>query len=98
VTKNAMALVTKEDWEEFCRHTEIAENLYWEGGGVIREVIHRTIINLNRTSNSDNDCENSATDFQSVCKNSEIDSEHSNTRPDEDSDMEHAQPLYTSSK
>jgi hypothetical protein len=39
-----MELVTKEDWEEFCSYTEIFENLYWEGCGVIREMKGRTAI------------------------------------------------------
>jgi hypothetical protein len=89
-----MKLVTKEDWEEFCRYTEIFENLYWEGCGVIREVIDRWVINPNPSSNCDKDCENSETDFQSAYKNSETDNERSYTRPGEDIDMEPAQPQY----
>jgi transposase len=30
VTKDVVALVTKEDWEGFCRHTETVESQYWE--------------------------------------------------------------------
>jgi hypothetical protein len=56
-------------------------------------VIDRIVINLNPGNDSYSDGKNSETDYQSVCDNSETASEYNNTTPDEDTDMELAQPL-----
>jgi hypothetical protein len=93
VTKDAVALVTKEDWEEFCRHTETVESQYWERDGILPDVIDRSVISLNPGSDSYSYGKNSDTDAQSDCDNSETASEYSNTTPDEGTDMELAQPL-----
>jgi hypothetical protein len=93
VTKDAVALVTKEDWEGFCRHTETVESPYWERDGILPDVIDRIVINLNPGSDSGSDGKNSDADSQSDCDNSETASEYNNTTPDEDTDMELAQPL-----
>jgi hypothetical protein len=85
VTKDAVALVTKEDWEGFCRHTETVESQYWERDGILPDVIDCIVINFNHGSDSDSDHKNSDTD----CDNSETASDP----PDEDTDMELAQPL-----
>jgi hypothetical protein len=94
VTKDAVALVTKEDWEWFCRHTETVESQYWERDGILPDVIDRIVINLNPGSDSYSDGKNSDTDFQSDCDNSDAASEDNNATPDEDTDMELAQPLF----
>jgi hypothetical protein len=93
VTKDIVALVTKEDWEGFCRHTETVESQYWERDGILPDLIDRIVINLNPGSDSDSDSKNSDADSQSDCDNSETASEYNNTTPDEDTDMELAQPL-----
>jgi hypothetical protein len=62
-----------------------------ERDGILPNVIDHIVINLN--PGSDSDCKNSDTDSQSGCDNSETASEYSNTTPDEDTDMELAQPL-----
>lgn len=54
LTKGEVALLTKEDWEGFCRHTETVENQYRERDGIFPEVIDRIVINL--TPDSDSDC------------------------------------------
>jgi hypothetical protein len=89
-----MALVTKENWEGFCRHTETAEKQYWEKDGIISEVRDCTVINLSCGNDSDSDCDNSDVDphCDCDCDDSETDIECSNIMPDEDRDMELAQP------
>jgi hypothetical protein len=44
VTIDSVALVTEEDWEGFCRHTEIhhPESHYWERDGILPDVIDET--------------------------------------------------------
>jgi hypothetical protein len=79
-----VALVTKEDWEGFCRHTVTVESQYWERDGILPNVLDRIVINLNPGSD---------TDSQSDCDNSKTASKYNNTTPDEDTDMELAQPL-----
>jgi hypothetical protein len=79
VTKDAVALLTKEDWEEFCIHTETVESQYWERDGILPDVIDRVVINLNPVSDNDIDGRNSDTDSQSDCDNSETASEYNNT-------------------
>jgi hypothetical protein len=93
VTKNTVALVTKEDWKGVCRHAETAEKQYWERAGIIPEVTDHIVINLNPGSDSDSEYENSDADPHSDCDSSEVDTEYSDTMPDECSDMELAQPL-----
>jgi hypothetical protein len=88
-----VALVTNEDWEGFCRHTETVESQYWERDGILPDVIDRIVINLNPGSDSDIDGKNGDADSQSDCENSEIASEYNDTTPDEETDMELAQPL-----
>jgi hypothetical protein len=56
-------------------------------------VINRIVINLNPGSDSDNDGKNSDAYSQNDCGESETASEYNNTTPDEDTDMELAQPL-----
>jgi hypothetical protein len=46
VTKDAVALATKEDWDVFCTHTETVEKQYWETDGIIPEVTDHTVTNL----------------------------------------------------
>jgi hypothetical protein len=46
-TKDAVALMTKEDWEGFCTHRDTVENQYWRSYGIIPKVMDRTVINLN---------------------------------------------------
>jgi hypothetical protein len=79
VTKDEVALVTKEDWEGFCRHTETVESQYWERDGILPDVIDRTVINLNPGSDSYSDDKNSDTNSQSDCDNSKTASEYNNT-------------------
>jgi hypothetical protein len=55
VTKDAVALVTKEDWEGFSGHTETAEKQYWERDGIVPEVTDRIVINLSLGNDSDLD-------------------------------------------
>jgi hypothetical protein len=93
VMKDAVALVTKEDWEGFCTHTETVESQYWERDGILPNVIDRIVINLNPGNDSYSDGKNSDTDSQSDCDNSENASEYNKTTPDKDTDMELAQPL-----
>jgi hypothetical protein len=93
VMKNAVALVTKGDWEGFCRHTETVKSQYWERDGILPDAIDHIVINLNPGSDSYSDGKNSDTNPQSDCDNSETASEHNNITPDEDTDMELAQPL-----
>jgi hypothetical protein len=88
-----VALVTKEDWEGFCRHTETVKSQYWERDGILPDVIDHIVINLN--PGSDSDGKNSDTDSQSDRDNSETVSEHNNTTPDGDTNMELAQPLQS---
>jgi hypothetical protein len=57
VTKDEVALLTKEDREGFCRHRETVENQYRERDGIFPEVIDRIVINLSLCSDSDRDCE-----------------------------------------
>jgi hypothetical protein len=83
--------VTKEDWEWFCRHTETVESQYWERDGIVPDVIDPVVIYLNPGS----DRKNSDTNSQSDYDNSETASQYNNTTPDEDTDMELAQPLYS---
>jgi hypothetical protein len=64
VTKDAVALVTKEDWEGFCRHTETVESQYWKRDGILPDVIDRIVINLSPGSDSYSDGKNSDTDSQ----------------------------------
>jgi hypothetical protein len=59
VSKDAMALATKEDSEGFCRHTQTVESQYWERDGILPDVIDRIVINLNPCSDSDSDRKNS---------------------------------------
>jgi hypothetical protein len=75
VTKDAVAFVTKEGWEVFCRHTEAVESQYWERDGILSDVIDCIVINLNPGSDSDSAGNNSDTDSQSDCDNSENSSE-----------------------
>jgi hypothetical protein len=56
LTKGEVALLTKEAWEGFCRHTETVENQYRERDGIFPEVIGRIVINLTLDSDSDSDC------------------------------------------
>jgi hypothetical protein len=93
LTKDAVALGSKEDWEGFCRHTETVESQYWERDGILPDMIDRTVVNLNPGSDSYSGRMNSDTDSQSDCDNSETVSVYNNTTPDEDTDMELAQPL-----
>jgi hypothetical protein len=51
MTKDAVALVTKEDWDGFCTHTETVEKQYRERDGIIPELTDHT--NLNLGCNSD---------------------------------------------
>jgi hypothetical protein len=89
VTEGAVALVIKEDWEGFCRHMETVEKQYFEKDGIVSEVIDGiVIINLSPGSYNDSDCVNSDADPRCECDGSETD-----ITPDEDSDMEFAQPL-----
>jgi hypothetical protein len=90
-----VALVTKEHWEGFCRHTKTVENQYWERDGILPDVIDRIVINLNPGSDSYSDGKKSDTYSQSDCDNSETVSEYNNTMHDEDTDMELAQPLWS---
>jgi hypothetical protein len=39
VRKDAAALVTKEDWEGFCRHTETVESQYSERDGILPDAL-----------------------------------------------------------
>jgi hypothetical protein len=75
VTKDAVALVTKEDWEGFCRYTETVESQYWERDGILPDVIDPIVIYLNPGS----DRKNSDTNSQSDCDNSETASQYNNT-------------------
>jgi hypothetical protein len=93
VTKDAEALVTKEDWKGFCGHTETVESQYWERDGILPDVIDRVVINLNPGGDRDSDHNNSETDSQSDCDNSESASEYNFSAPDEVNDMKLAQPL-----
>jgi hypothetical protein len=70
VTKDAVALVTKEDWVGFCRHTETVECQYCERDGIHPDVVDRIVNNLNPGSDSYSDGKNSDTDPQSDCDNS----------------------------
>jgi hypothetical protein len=93
VTKDAVSLVIKEDWEGFCRHTETVESQYWERDGILPDVTDSIVINLNPGSDSDSDHKNGDADSQSDCDNNESASEYNNTTPGEDTGMEIAQPL-----
>jgi hypothetical protein len=64
VTKDAVAFVTKEGWEVFCRHTETVEIQCWERDCILPDVINRIVINLNPSNDSDSDRKNSETDSQ----------------------------------
>jgi hypothetical protein len=88
VAKDALAHMTKEDWEGFSRHIVTVGKQYWERDGIILEVTDHVVINLSPGSDSDNDCESSDTDSQSNCDSSETDMECSNIMPDKDIDME----------
>jgi hypothetical protein len=87
-----VALVAKED-KGFCRHTETVESQYWERDGILPDVTNHTVINVK--PGSDSDRKNSDTYSQSDYDNSETASEYNNTTPDEDTDMELAQPLWS---
>jgi hypothetical protein len=58
-------------------------------------VIAHIVINLNPGSDSYIDGKNSDTDSQRECDNSGTASEYNNTTPDEDMNMELAQPLQS---
>jgi hypothetical protein len=89
MTKDAVAVVTKVDWKGFCRHTETVESQCWERDAILPDVTDRISILTVTVS----DVENSDTDSQSDCDNSKTASEYINITPDEDTDMELAQPL-----